>query len=57
MKQLQSFKERLVTPGAEPLGMTPDQFEQWVKTGIPTITKIVKDGGFKFEAQRALRID
>jgi hypothetical protein len=43
MKQLQSFKERLVTPGAEPLGMTPDQFEQWVKTGIPTITKVVKD--------------
>jgi hypothetical protein len=39
MKQLQSFKERLVTPGAEPLGMTPDQFEQWVKTGIPTMAK------------------
>ena len=43
MKQIQSFKERLVTPGAEPLSMKPDQFEQWVKTGIPTMAKIVKD--------------
>ena len=43
MKQLQSFKERLVAPGAEPLRMTPDQFEQWAKTGIPTMARIVKD--------------
>jgi tripartite-type tricarboxylate transporter receptor subunit TctC len=36
-------KERLVTLGAEPSGMTPEQFGQWVKTEIPAMAKIVKD--------------
>ena len=36
-------KERLVTLGAEPSSMTPDQFSQWVKSEIPAMAKIVKD--------------
>jgi tripartite-type tricarboxylate transporter receptor subunit TctC len=40
---LPDFKERLVTLGAEPSNMTPEQFAQWVKTEIPAMAKIVKD--------------
>jgi tripartite-type tricarboxylate transporter receptor subunit TctC len=40
---LPDIKERLVTLGAEPSGMTPEQFGQWVKTEIPAMAKIVKD--------------
>jgi tripartite-type tricarboxylate transporter receptor subunit TctC len=40
---LPDVKERLVTLGAEPSGMTPEQFAQWVKTEIPAMAKIVKD--------------
>ncbi|MEN9995710.1 MAG: hypothetical protein RL462_486 [Pseudomonadota bacterium] len=36
-------KERLVTLGAEPSGMTPEQFAQWVKAEIPAMAKIVKE--------------
>jgi len=36
-------KERLVTLGAEPSSMTPEQFAQWVKAEIPAMAKIVKD--------------
>jgi tripartite-type tricarboxylate transporter receptor subunit TctC len=36
-------KERLITLGAEPSNMTPDQFSQWVKSEIPAMAKIVKD--------------
>ena len=36
-------KERLITLGAEPSNMTPEQFSQWVKTEIPAMAKIVKD--------------
>ena len=36
-------KERLVTLGAEPSSMTPDQFSEWVKSEIPAMAKIVKD--------------
>jgi len=37
------IKERLVTLGAEPSNMTPEQFAQWVRTEIPAMAKIVKD--------------
>jgi tripartite-type tricarboxylate transporter receptor subunit TctC len=37
------IKERLVTLGAEPSGMTPDQFAQWMRAEIPAMAKIVKD--------------
>ena len=40
---LPDVKERLVTLGAEPSNMTPEQFAQWVKTEIPAMAKIVKD--------------
>lgn len=40
---LPDVKERLVTLGAEPSCMTPEQFAQWVKTEIPAMAKIVKD--------------
>jgi tripartite-type tricarboxylate transporter receptor subunit TctC len=40
---LPDVKERLVTLGAEPSGMTPEQFAQWVKSEIPAMAKIVKD--------------
>ena len=40
---LPDVKERLVTLGAEPSGMTPEQFAQWVKPEIPAMAKIVKD--------------
>ena len=40
---LPDVKERLVTLGAEPSGMTPEQFGQWMKTEIPAMAKIVKD--------------
>jgi tripartite-type tricarboxylate transporter receptor subunit TctC len=36
-------KERLVTLGAEPSSMTPEQFAQWVKAEIPAMAKIVKE--------------
>jgi len=36
-------KERLITLGAEPSAMTPDQFAQWVRTEIPAMAKIVKE--------------
>jgi tripartite-type tricarboxylate transporter receptor subunit TctC len=36
-------KERLTTLGAEPSGMTPDQFAQWMRAEIPAMAKIVKD--------------
>jgi len=37
------IKERLVTLGAEPSNMTPEQFAQWVRTEILAMAKIVKD--------------
>jgi tripartite-type tricarboxylate transporter receptor subunit TctC len=40
---LPDVKERLVTLGAEPSSMTPEQFGQWMKTEIPAMAKIVKD--------------
>jgi tripartite-type tricarboxylate transporter receptor subunit TctC len=40
---LPDVKERLVTLGAEPSGMTPEQFGQWMKTEIPAMAKIVKE--------------
>lgn len=40
---LPDIKERLTTLGAEPLGMTPDQFGSWLKAEIPAMAKIVKD--------------
>jgi aryl-alcohol dehydrogenase-like predicted oxidoreductase len=40
---LPDIKERLITLGAEPSAMTPEQFGQWVKTEIPAMAKIVKD--------------
>ena len=36
-------KERLITLGAEPSAMTPDQFAQWLRTEIPAMAKIVKE--------------
>jgi tripartite-type tricarboxylate transporter receptor subunit TctC len=41
---LPDIKERLATLGAEPNGMTPEQFSNWFKTEIPAMAKIVKDG-------------
>ena len=41
---LPEIKERLSTLGAEPSGMTPDQFGAWLKAEIPAMAKIVKDG-------------
>ena len=40
---LPDVKERLVTLGAEPSSMTPEQFGQWMKTEIPAMAKIVKE--------------
>ena len=40
---LPDIKERLTTLGAEPSGMTPDQFAQWMRAEIPAMAKIVKD--------------
>jgi tripartite-type tricarboxylate transporter receptor subunit TctC len=37
------IKERLVTLGAEPSSMSPEQFGQWIKSEIPAMAKIVKD--------------
>lgn len=34
---------RLTTLRAEPSGMTPDQFGQWMRSEIPAMAKIVKD--------------
>jgi hypothetical protein len=33
----------LTALGAEPSGMTPDQFAQWMRLEIPAMAKIVKD--------------
>ena len=41
---LPDIKERLTTLGAEPSAMTPDQFGNWLKSEIPAMAKIVKDG-------------
>ncbi len=40
---LQRSKMRLTTLRAEPSGMTPDQFGQWMRSEIPAMAKIVKD--------------
>jgi tripartite-type tricarboxylate transporter receptor subunit TctC len=40
---LPEIKERLTALGAEPSGMTPDQFAQWMRLEIPAMAKIVKD--------------
>ena len=39
---LPEIKERLTALGAEPSGMTPDQFAQWMRSEIPAMAKIVK---------------
>jgi tripartite-type tricarboxylate transporter receptor subunit TctC len=36
-------RERLATLGAEPSGMSPAEFGQWLKTEIPAMAKVVKD--------------
>ena len=41
---LPDIKERLTALGAEPSAMTPDQFGNWLKSEIPAMAKIVKDG-------------
>ena len=41
---LPDIKERLTTLGAEPLAMSPDQFDQWLKLEMTTMAKVVKDG-------------
>ena len=40
---LPEIKERLTALDAEPSGMTPDQFAQWMRLEIPAMAKIVKD--------------
>ena len=40
---LPEIKERLITLGAEPSGMSPEQFAAWIKTEIPAFAKIVRD--------------
>jgi tripartite-type tricarboxylate transporter receptor subunit TctC len=40
---LPDVRERLATLGAEPSGMSPAEFGQWLKTEIPTMAKVVKD--------------
>jgi tripartite-type tricarboxylate transporter receptor subunit TctC len=40
---LPEVRERLTTLGAEPLGMTPADFGNWLKAEIPAMVKIVKD--------------
>ena len=40
---LPDIKERLITLGAEPSSMTPEQFAQWMRSEIPAMAKIVKD--------------
>jgi tripartite-type tricarboxylate transporter receptor subunit TctC len=40
---LPEVRERLTTLGAEPSGMTPADFGNWLKAEIPAMVKIVKD--------------
>jgi len=40
---LPEIKERLTALDAEPSGMTPDPFAQWMRLEIPAMAKIVKD--------------
>ena len=40
---LPDVRERLATLGAEPSGMSPAEFGQWLKTEIPAMAKVVKD--------------
>ena len=40
---LPDVRDRLSTLGAEPSGMSPSEFGQWLKTEIPAMAKIVKD--------------
>ena len=41
---LPDIRERLSTLGAEPSAMTPAEFQAWMKSEIPAMAKIVKDG-------------
>jgi len=41
---LPDIRERLATLGAEPSAMTPAEFQGWMKSEIPAMAKIVKDG-------------
>ncbi|OYU30523.1 MAG: hypothetical protein CFE39_13140 [Comamonadaceae bacterium PBBC2] len=40
---MSEVRERLTTLGAEPSGMTPVEFGNWLKAEIPAMAKIVKD--------------
>lgn len=40
---LPEVRERLTTLGAEPSGMSPAEFGNWLKSEIPAMAKIVKD--------------
>lgn len=40
---LSDVKERLTSLGAEPSGMSPADFAQWLKNEIPAMARIVKD--------------
>ena len=41
---LPDIRERLSTLGAEPSALTPTEFQAWMKSEIPAMAKIVKDG-------------
>src|ERR1043166_1182400 len=42
-------KERLVAPGLDPVGNTPEQFAAWIKDEIGRWSKVVKTSGAKAE--------
>jgi tripartite-type tricarboxylate transporter receptor subunit TctC len=47
--KMPDVQEKLVTLGAEPIQMTPDEFGTWLKTQVSDWSKVVKEAGIKVE--------
>jgi tripartite-type tricarboxylate transporter receptor subunit TctC len=41
----EDVKQKLLTSGSEPLGNTPEQFAEFIRTEIPKWAKVIKDAG------------
>ncbi len=47
--KMPDVQEKLATLGAEPLQMTPDEFNTWMHTQVSSWAKVVKEAGIKIE--------
>ncbi len=45
MLQTEEVRQRLITAGSEPLGSSPEQFAEFIRTEIPRWSKVIRDAG------------